>query len=146
MSQLLEPKTIPLMLANGKTKNFNLGKFPAVTGREILVKYPISNTPKLADYGVSEATMLKLMSHVEVITENGPVRLSTVDLVNNHTDVGVLMKLEWAMLEYNFDFLKGVLNSGSFGQSAQKILEGTLKTLITSLAPLLQAVKQRSGN
>lgn len=122
---MLEPKDIEI---NGK--QFVISKFPAVAGREILSKYPLSNVPKLGDYKVSEEVMLKLMSYVGVRLDGRaePQLLTTVTLINNHTqDWETLIKLEWAMLEYNCSFFQNGKSSdflkklGSLAQ--QKITE-----------------------
>lgn len=49
--------------------------------------------------------MLKLMAYVAIETPNGPVMLVTPELVNNHVpDFETLLKIEWAMMEYNCSF------------------------------------------
>lgn len=102
---LLEPKPITLPTQAGEPKGYILSKFPAVAGREIVAKYPLSNMPKLGDYAVSEEVMLKLMAYVAVDTPAGPLPLNTRALVDNHVpDWEVLARLEWAMLEYNCSF------------------------------------------
>ena len=102
----LEPKPFPLTRKDGVTVAFILSKFPAIAGREIVSKYPVSNIPKLGDYAVSEEVMLKLMSYVSVDTGTGaPLPLSTRALVDNHAgDWETLARLEKAMLEYNCSF------------------------------------------
>lgn len=104
---LLEPKdSPPIQGTDGKARVFVLGKFPATLGREILAKYPVNALPKIGDYGVSEETMLKLMSCVAVRLDTGTViELSTKALVDNHChDAETLLQVEWAMLEHNFSF------------------------------------------
>ena len=63
---MLQPKAITLKTQGGEDREFTISKFPAVAGREIIAKYPISSMPKLGDYDVNEATMLKLMAYVSV--------------------------------------------------------------------------------
>lgn len=103
---LLEPKPLTIPSQTSGDKSYVLSKFPAVAGREIVAKYPLSNLPKLGDYGVSEEVMLKLMSYVGVELAGGNVQpLNTRQLVDNHVpDWEVLARLEWAMLEYNCSF------------------------------------------
>lgn len=103
---LLQPEDFTVTDQAGKARTFKISKFPAVQGREIIAKYPLSNVPKLGDYGVSEETMLKLMSFVGVEIKGGPtLRLSTIDLVNNHVgDWETLARIEAKMIEYNCSF------------------------------------------
>lgn len=98
--ELLQPKEIEI---NGKI--YRISKFPATVGREIVAKYPISNMPKLGDYKVSEEIMIKLMSYVEVVLPERSIRLTTIDLINNHVPGWeVLARLEWEMLQHNCSF------------------------------------------
>jgi hypothetical protein len=113
MAEQLSPKGLTLTTKDGVEKAYFLSKFPAVAGREIVAKYPLSNMPKLGDYAVSEETMLKLMAFVAVETAPGSkLMLTTRALVDNHVpDWEVLARLEWAMLEYNCSFFSNGLNS-----------------------------------
>jgi hypothetical protein len=113
MAEQLSPKGLTLTTQDGVEKAYFLSKFPAVAGREIVAKYPLSNMPKLGDYAVSEETMLKLMAFVAVETAPGSkLMLTTRALVDNHVpDWEVLARLEWAMLEYNCSFFSNGLNS-----------------------------------
>lgn len=116
MIGLIEPKEITI-----DERQFILSKFPAVSGREILAKYPTSSLPKLGDYKVSEETMLKLMAYVAVPTGDSSIRLSTVALVNNHVGSWeTLLKVEWAMLEYNCSFFQNGRISSFLNDSVQK--------------------------
>jgi hypothetical protein len=106
---MLHPKEQSIPLGDGTEKVFVLHKFPAVEGREIVTQYPLSALPKLGDYAVNEAIMLKLLSYVGVPNAENPtappLMLSTRALVNNHVpDFEALMRLEAAMLEYNCSF------------------------------------------
>lgn len=112
--ELLEPKEVVI---DGCT--FRIGKFPAVAGREIITKYPLSNIPRLGDYAVSEEIMLKLMSFVERITEpeGRAVRLTTKELVNNQVPSWeTLVKLEAAALEHNCSFFQNGKTSDFFAK------------------------------
>lgn len=101
--ELLQPEEISI---NGIT--YRIGKFPAVAGREIISKYPMSNMPKIGEYQASEEVMLKLMSYVERVLPDGTfIRLSTKALVDNHiADWETLTKLEWASLHHNCSFFQ----------------------------------------
>lgn len=104
---LLHPRPVEIELQDGTKKAFVLHKFPATVGREVVSQYPLSAIPKLGDYKVNEAMMLKLMSYVGVPVGSNPepLMLSSLDLVNNHVpDFEALMRLEAAMLEYNCSF------------------------------------------
>jgi len=120
---MLYPKDLELKTAAGVEKTFVLTKFPATVGREIVAKYPTANLPKLGDYGVSEATMLRLMAHVGVRLDgrDEPQMLNTRALVDNHAeDWETLARLEWAMLEYNCSFFANGLNSDTLTGLVEK--------------------------
>lgn len=126
---LIQPKDVEL---GGKL--YRISKFPATVGREIVAKYPLSNMPKLGDYKVSEEIMVKLMSYVEVVLPERNIRLSTVDLVNNHVpDWEVLAKLEWEMLQYNCSFLTNG-KSLSFLEKLGHLAEQKITEILTTLS------------
>jgi len=136
---LIEQKELDI---NGKI--FILSKFPAVQGREIIAKYPLSSLPKLGDYAVSEETMLKLMTFVAVPIEGAnPQRLTNKDLVNNHTgDWETLARIEMAMLEYNCSFFQNGRLSTFFDSIAQKIPQWITKILTDLSAQSSRTEKQ----
>lgn len=148
MPELLHPKEITLTAQNGAEKTFILSKFPAVAGREIVCKYPLSNIPKLGDYAVSEETMLKLMAHVGVPRDDGTVlRLTTRALVDNHIpDWEVLAKIEVQMMEYNCSFFANGRASTFFDGIARQGKQLIFKTLTDFLGQLSQKKGQRSTN
>ena len=88
--------------------SYNIGKWPATVGREIMVKYPLSNLPKIADYGMSEEIMLKLMRHVEAVLPDGrPLRLESRALIDNHVpDWETLTQIEYASMRHNCSFFR----------------------------------------
>lgn len=132
---MLEPKPITLKLQNGTERTFILSKFPAVAGREIVAKYPVSIMPKIGDYQVSEDTMLKLMAFVAVETDAGPLALTTRALIDNHAgDWETLAKLEWGMMEYNCSFF----GKGQLSASLNNIT-GRLQPLISQIMTALSA-------
>jgi hypothetical protein len=126
---LLEPKE--LVVGNS---TYRLSKFPCIAGREILAKYPMSNIPKIGDYGVSEETMLKLMCFVEAQTAAGTwVRLTSRELVNNQVKSTTdLITLEKEMFVYNFDFFQGGRILSLLEGSARNILSWIIETLTGS--------------
>lgn len=148
---LIEPKEITVTDSNGAEHQYTIGKYPAVAGREILAKYPLSNAPKLADYGVSQETMLKLMNHVtKTLSDGREIRLSTAALVDNHVpDAEALLRIEMASLGYNVSFFS---NAGV--KDFQGYLLAQLETLInkamqmpTVLSAVSSAVaSQRTAN
>lgn len=141
--ELLEPKEIEI---NGGV--YKIGKFPAIAGREILSKYPLSNIPKLGDYPASEEVMLKLMSFVERITPEGQtIRLTSRALIDNHVkDWETLVKIEIASLEHNCSFFQNG-KALSFLKKSLGLAEAKITEILTALlAQSLQAAKQPSEN
>jgi len=122
MAEMLKPKDVTITTQEGVEKTYVISKIPAIPAREIVAKYPISAMPKLGDYAVNEATMLKLMSYVGVYSPNGVIiRLTTKELVDNHVpDWETLGKLEWSELEYNCSFFGNGLASTFLEGIAQK--------------------------
>lgn len=133
---MIQPKEVTIKAQDGRELVFVLSKFPAVQGREIIAKYPLSAMPKLGDYEVNEETMLKLMAFVAVPRENGePLRLATRALVDNHVpDWETLARLEMAMMEYNCSFFGDGRGSTFFEAFAQKAQAWVSQMLTASLA------------
>lgn len=128
----IEPKQITL---SGKT--YVLTKFPATVGREIITQYPTSALPKIGEYKTNHALMLKIMGYVGVMVDGRqePLMLTTEDLVNNHVaKTEDLMKLEWSMIEHNFDFFGDGRASGWLAMVADRITPLISKTLTDLLA------------
>ena len=145
---MIEPKPITLKQADGAEKTFILSKFPAIDGREIVAKYPVSNMPKIGDYEVSEQVMLKVTAFVAVEVDGGnTIPLSTKALVNNHVgDWETLAKLEWAMLEYNCSFF-GNGRTLDFSAIILQKVQPLISQILTALsAQSSGAGKQRSTN
>ena len=129
-------------------KVYVLSKFPAVAGREIVAKYPLSGMPKLGDYKVNEETMLKLMAFVGVRRDDGGVQmLTTRALVDNHVlSWETLAKIEWSMMEYNCSFFGNGRASTFFDGIAQK-LQSMIMSILTALSQQSSAKnKQPSTN
>lgn len=144
---LINPKEITLEF-EGEKLRFNIGKFPATVGREIISKYPVANMPKLGEYKVSEETMLKLMCYVErVYDDQEPIPLVNRTLVDNHIPSWeVLVKIEAYVIDYNCSFfeLGKVLNSLKEWRALAE--PKNIKTLMDSLVSLSQVEKQPSKN
>jgi hypothetical protein len=137
---MIQPKEITIETQDGKPRSFVLSKFPAIQGREIIAKYPLSAMPKLGDYEVNEETMLKLMSFVAVPRESGePLRLTTRALVDNHVgDWETLARVEMAMMEYNCSFFGNGQASTFFeviARKAQALISQTLMDLSAQSSP-----------
>lgn len=146
---MIDPKDIEIPFQDGTSRTFVISKFPAVQGREIVTKYPLSNMPKLGDYAVSEETMLKLMAHVGIRNEEtgAVLPLSTRALVDNHVkDWEALARLEWAMMEYNCSFFAKGLTSGFFESISQKAVLWLSQMLTDLSAASSKPAKPRSKN
>lgn len=146
--ELIEPKDASVTTQKDDARNYVFSKFPAVSGREIAAKYPLSNMPSVGDYGVSEDTMLKLMCYVAVRLDGGQLLpLTTKALVNNHVpDWETLVKIEGGMLEYNTSFFsngKASIFLVGLGQAAKSWVTSTLTDL---LAQSSRPAKRRSTN
>lgn len=146
--ELLQPVEKEIDLPSGGTKTFILSKFPAIAGREIIAKYPLSGMPKLGDYGVNEETMFKLMNYVAIRGANGePVRLSTRDLIDNHCETWeVLARVEFEMLKLNCSFFADGRASRFLEGFAQKALGSATKMLTAFSEQLSNLEKQPSKN
>lgn len=132
---LLEPKEISVETQTGEKRTFILSKFPAVQGREIIAKYPLSAMPKVGDYAVNEETMMKLMCFVAIARDGdlAPLTLHTRALIDNHVpDWETLARIEIAMMEYNVSFFangKGSTFLEAIAAKAQAFLSKTLMDL-----------------
>ena len=139
---LIEPKEITINY-EGEDLKFNIGKFPATVGREIITQYPINNMPKLGSYLESENIMLKLMQYVERVYEDRVQPLSNKNLIDNHVPSWeILIKIEAYVLDYNCSFfeLGKVLNSLKELRALAR--PKNIKTLMDSLAKLSQVAEQ----
>lgn len=135
---LLEPSEFSVYDKNGKMRNFILSDFPAVQGREIISKYPVSILPKIGDYAVSEEIMLKLMSFVAAVVDGKKIRLVTRELVDNHCgDAETLIKIEMAMMEKNCSFFRKGTASG--------FLEGIVLKALVKISEILTPLSAQSS-
>lgn len=142
---MLEPVDKDIPLSTGGTKTYVLTKFPAVAGREIVTQYPSTGIPKVAEYKQNEEVMLKLMAYVGVRMDNGDVlMLRTKELVNNHVPgFEELMRIEWAMMEYNCSFFRNGAASALFGNWSEKVQQLITKMLTGFLEQSSKKVKPR---
>lgn len=127
--ELLEP----IEFATQKSGVFILSKFPATVGRKIMLRYPVSNVPKLMDYINSEEIMLELMSFCAKKLPDRTIRMDNKILIDQHIQSwSDLVTLEYQMLKYNFDFLEtgGVSN---FWKQLSTRLEGKTTEILIRL-------------
>lgn len=131
-----------------KGRKFILSKFPAIAGREIVAKYPLSSLPKVGDYAVNEETMLKLMSYVYVVLGEGHKQaLNTRALVDAQCgDWETLIEVERQMIVYNCSFFQNGLISNFLRDSALKLPQLITKILTDSLRQLSPTEKPPSTN
>ena len=135
---LIKPKEVQIKDVDGIEKAFVISRLPAVTGREILAKYPLSNAPKIGDYEVSKEAMLKMMAYVCAVADDGEeIPLRTQTLIDNHVPDGEsLIRLELEMLKYNTSFFGTGGNSGFLPFLISRVgssLPSVIKTLMASL-------------
>ena len=143
---LLEPKEITVKTQSHGEKIYTISKFPAIAGREIIAKYPLSGLPTIGDYQVNEETMLKLMSFVAVKTGEGNVQqLLTRELIDNHIpEWETLARIEIEMMGYNCSFFQEGKISNFLDIVKANAKQLISSTLTDSLVQLLQQSKQPS--
>jgi len=144
---LIQPKEIVINF-EGEELKFNIGKFPATVGREIITQYPINNIPKVGSYLQSEEIMLKLMKFVErVYDDKDPIPLVNKTLIDNHIPSWeVLIKIEAFVIDYNCSFFELGKVLSSLKEWKALAEPKNIKTLMDSLVSLSQAEKQPSKN
>ena len=143
---LIDPKEITIDY-EGEQLKFNISKFPATVGREIISKYPVANMPKVGDYQTSQETMYKLMQYVERIYPDRTQPLSNEALINNHVPSWeVLAKIEMLMIEYNCSFFKNGKVSNFLSKFKNLADAKNIETLTVSLVKLYQAVEPHLKN
>lgn len=144
MPELIKPKDVTITDLDGIERTFIISRLPATVGREILSKYPVANTPKIGDYGVSSEAMRLMMKYVAIPRDMAePLCLTTQALIDNHIPDGLsLIKLEFEMLRYNTDFFGIGGNQDLVGSLIRKYLPLIMSTVTSSLPPsLLQALQ-----
>lgn len=139
----LEPKEVEI---DGKV--FTISKFPAVIGREIVSRYTYSALPGSGDYKVNEEMMFKIMKHVSTTTAAGTeIVLANQALIDNHVpNFEMLLKIEYAMMEYNISFLQHGKVSTFFDELKEKLPAWALKTWTDFSRRLSQKEKLPSTN
>ena len=144
---MIEPLDKEFTLGDGTKKTFVISKFPAIAGREIVTQYPVTGAPKIGEYKTNETLMLKLMAFVGVRHESGVISLATAELVNNHVpDFETLLKIEWAMMEYNCSFFRNGSALRSLDSLKAKFRTSISKTLTELLGQLSGKASPPSEN
>lgn len=145
---MLEEKEITIKTQAGTDKKYIISKFPAIAGREIIAKYPLSGLPKLGDYQINEETMLKLMSFVQAKTKDGgQIALTTTALIDNHVpDWETLARIEIEMMGYNCSFFQQGKISNFLDTIKMNAEQSILSILTDLLERLSQQTKQHSKN
>lgn len=135
MAELIEPKEFTLTGKDGVERTYVLSILPYPVGRKVAALYPTANMPKIGDYNVSQEVMQDLFKHIAVRRDDADdLRLTTLALISNHVPDAVTgLKLEAAMLAYNFDFF----GQGGLSKFLATFLETRLPSLIKTLTPLL---------
>ena len=136
---MLEPKDVSIKTQTGEDKIYTISKFPAIAGREIIAKYPLSGMPKLGDYQVNEETMLKLMCYVAAKTpDGGQIALITKALIDNHVpEWETLARIEIEMMGYNCSFFQqGKISNflETIKANAGQLISSTLTDLLAQLS------------
>ena len=149
--QLLEPEEFTVNTGkdeSARSITVILSKIPAIPGRRIVTQYPITGAPKLGNYEENEKLMYDLLSYVAIKQETGvKIRLSTPELINNHLyNAEALLRVEKAMLEYNFSFFELGEISASLKNIVQIAPEKITSILTGLLGQFLTASKQNSTN
>lgn len=139
---MLEPKDLPLKGQDGVERVYIIHKFPALTGREVIAKYPLSSMPKLGDYAANQEAMLLLMSFVGVTVGDRVELLKTRALVDNHVpDWETLAKIEMAMIEYNCSFFA----NGGASRLVADLSRHSQQWITQTLTALLQQLSAKSS-
>lgn len=145
MADLIKPKDVEIKDCDGNVKTFVISRVPAIPMRELMAKYPVSNIPKLGEYQASKDVMKLLMSFVAVRVgeDQQEIRLINEALINNHvTDGEQLLRIEYAMLQYNTSFFgQGDLSTFLTGLIA-KHLPLVIQTVTDSLAASSQGRRE----
>lgn len=118
-------------IINGK--EFILSKVPATVGRKLATQYFTTSLPRIGDYEENEKLMYEMLSYVGVQLGDNVIKLSTPDLVNNHTgDWETLLSLEKAMGVYNCSFFQDGRASTLLEDFAQNMIQSISRMLTQS--------------
>jgi hypothetical protein len=132
--ELLKPKEIHITDNDSVQRTYTISRMPFMVAREVGIQYGGSILPKVGDYKLNEAMMLKMMNYVAVQVNGQELRLATPQLIDNHVpDLDTGLQLEWAMMEYNAGFFHKGTISDFFGDIVRKTLAKISETLTPSL-------------
>lgn len=131
----IRPKEVTIKDSEGGERTYTLSILPYPVGRKVAAIYPVANAPKVGNYAQSEEVMRDMFKFIQVNLEDGRLQpLSTLELIANHVpDTTTGLKLEAAMLAYNFDFF----GQGGLSAFLKQFLEVRLPSIIKTLTPLL---------
>jgi hypothetical protein len=135
MSDLRKPKEVIIKDMDGGEHTYLISRLPYMAGRQVAAEYPVSNMPKVGNYKQSEEVMRLLFKHIHVVIGDGHTQsLATAALIENHVpDAPTGLKLEAAMLAYNFDFF----GQGGLSMYLKQFLEKHLPSIMQTVIPLL---------
>lgn len=148
MSDLIKPHEVEIKDCEGNVKTFIISRIPAIPMREVMAKYPVSNIPKLGEYQASKEVMLLLMRYVAVRLEDGrELQLVNAALIDNHvTDGEQLLRIEYAMLQYNTSFFGQGDLSTFLRELIAKHLPSIIQTVTDSLRASSPAARELSAS
>ena len=137
---LRDPKEITLTDGDGKERTFVLSKMNAWDGLEIMARWPttlaMSAIPKLGDWAAMQEIIQKIMNFVAVPINGKLMRLTTVDLIKNHTgDWKCLKDVLEAEVQYNNGFFPVETASNFFAAAFQIALTRISETFRNSSEP-----------
>ena len=136
---MIKPKPITIVDMDGGERSYTIHRIPAIAAREIVAQYPVNALPKVGEYATNEAMMLKILSYVTVDLNGNEQPLNTRALIDNHVpDFETLLKIEWAMMDYNTSFFASGKSSSFFegiAQKAQALITRTLTDLLAQSSP-----------
>lgn len=141
---LLKPKPIMLKAQDGTEKHYLLSTIPATDSMEIVVQYGKGLLPG-DSYSLTEQMAFKLLGFVAIPPKDKgqqPLRLSSRELINNHTDFKTYMGLQRAMAQHNWGFFLSD-DLSDFWDRLRAMAKVSVTRIITdSLRPLLRPEKQ----
>ena len=146
-SVLLQPKTVEI---NGY--KFVISKMPCTVAQEVLCQLPAGFLPVISEFTKSEEQLFRMLSYCERVYTDGRANVPLISktIIDNHVpDFNTLIKLEWEVLQYNFDFfaqgrLLNFLNEGLSlaGSKASGILTDLLDKLLQAGVQLSTNLEQ----
>lgn len=116
-------------------RTYRINKYGALTGRAIIVQYPLSALIQNKDYDRNEEVMLRLMSTVEVkLPDDKYQPLSTRALIDNHIESwDELVMIEIESLKFNAPQFFDGTTSGLLGRLDNWVTK-KLTTILSEVA------------